>query len=572
MAWNKGFLMVDASWTTPFTDKDDVRYEVWIESNSTDWGSANSRLGSKHSGGARQMALLSAVRGGGLKGARLKMTFDYRAPGYSSAPIREAGGKVRYESLPAARPLMPGQYDFDCVVTRCVSNSTVVVSRKPFSVTVAGTAEPVFVEGIENGRVYPRLTQTHGEIGFWVGAPIAAARTARVVVRSSAGAISERSFTLAGTDERIAVPEIPTGGPYTVEIACEGVTKTFTDLYVGDLWILAGQSNAVGTGGDASLGRKAVPGVQGLSPRYGILQWRAASDGFFEHTVGPWVTAAQEFYAATGVPVGLLGFASGSKPIDYFFDESGEDLLQLKPLIERHGRHAAAFFWYQGESDSFAAETWTVYGAKLPKLVAAVRRAADRPNMDVGIVQLARYLWFRDDHFAPVRETQRRFVMADAHAALYATHPYDVNPGDKIHLMTPGYVELGRQIGQSRIACETSGRFTSPGPMVAGVRFAGSNRRRLVARFTNADGLTGGEDIGEWFVTDARRGGFQNGGFVPLVAVKTDAATGSVTVELAEPAEGGTALSYVYNCSLVGTLRNSGGFPAPAFVKVPVNP
>ena len=84
--------------------------------------------------------------------------------------------------------------------------------------------------------------------------------------------------------------------------------------------------------------------------------------------------------------------------------------------------------------------------------------------------------------------------------------------------------------------------------------------------------MTGGEDIGEWFVTDARRGGFQNGGFVPLVAVKTDAATGSVTVELAESAEDGAALSYVYNCSLVGTLRNAGGFPAPAFVKVAVLP
>ena len=572
VSWGKGFLMVDVAWATPYTDKDDVRYEVWIENASNDWGSANSLLPSKTGGGARQMALLSAVRAGGLKGARLKMTFDYRAPGYSSAPIRSAGGKVRYEPLPAARPLSPGKYDFECVVTRCVSNATVVVSRKPFVITVSGTAEPVFFEGIENGRVYPRLTKTHGEIGFWIGSATPGAHTARVAVRNSAGVVSERSIAWSGTDERVAVSEIPTGGPYTVEIACEGVTKTCNEIYIGDLWILAGQSNAVGTGGDPSLGRKAVPGVQGLTPRYGILQWRAASDGFFESTVGAWVTAAQEFYAATGVPVGLLGFASGSKPIDYFFDESGEDLLQLRPLIERHGRQAAAFFWYQGESDSFAPEAWTVYGTKLAKLVTAVRRASDRPELDVGIVQLARYLWYRDDHFAPVREAQRQFVKADAHAALYATHPYDLHPGDKIHLLTPGYVALGQQIAKSRIACENTGRFTSPGPMVANVKFSGADRRRIVVRFENAGGLAGGEDVGEWSVTDSIKGGFHEGGFVPISAVKTDAATGCVSIDLSEPAGDGAALSYVYNCSAMGTLHNDGGVPAPAFVKVAVKP
>lgn len=568
LAWGKGFLMVDANWRTPYTDKDDVRYEAWIESASVDWGSAN---GLNRAGrGARQAALLPVSRGGGLKGVRLKVTLDYRPPGYSGAPVRDAAGAVHYEPLPAVRPLPPGTYDFAYVVTRCVSNGPVEVARKPFTLTVTGKEEPFFIEGIENGRVYPRLGKTRGEIGFWLGRLSPGAGTARVLVRSASGAVAEKTIPLAGADERVIVPGIPVGGPYSVEVAYAGVTKTVTELYVGELWIVAGQSNAVGTGGDPKLGRKAVPGVQGLTPRYGILQWRPASDGFFESTVGAWVTAAQDFHAATGVPVGLLGFASGSKSIDYFLDASGGDLLQLKPLIERHGRQASVFFWYQGESDSFEPEAWSVYGAKLAKLTAAVRRAANRPALDVGVVQLGRYLWYQDDHFAPVREAQRRFVLGDPHAALFATLPYEIHPGDKIHLTTPGYVELGRQLGKSRIACETTGRFTSPGPMVTGARFAGLDRRNVVAHFTNAEGLTGGENLREWFVTDERRGGFRNGGFVPLATVKTDAATGCVAVSLAEPAGPGTALSYGYDCSVAGTLRNAGGFPAPAFVKVPV--
>jgi hypothetical protein len=572
MAWGRGFMMVDVSWVTPYTDKDEVRYEAWIESASNDWASANGRLDPASGGGWRQTAFLPTVGGGGLKGTRLRLSLDYRPPGYSSAPIRDASGAIRYEVLPAVRPLPPGTHAFEYVVRRCVSNGPMEVVRKPFTLTVAGQVEPICFEGIENGRVYPRLTKTRGEIAFWAEGMSPEARAVHVVVRSAGGVVGERSISLTGTAERLVLPGIPVGGPYTVDIACDDVVKTFTDLYVGDLWIVAGQSNAVGTGGNLSLGRKAVPGVQGLSPRYGILRWGGASDGFFEPTVGAWVTAAQDFHAATGVPVGLIGFASGSKAIDYFLDESREDVLQLKPLVERHGRHAAAFFWYQGESDSFAPEAWAAYGGKLAKLVAAVRRAAHRPDMDVGIVQLGRYLWYQDDHFAPVREAQRQFVLADPHAALYATLPYEIHPGDKIHLTTPGYLELGWQIGRSRVACESTGRFGSPGPMVTGVHGAGPDRRRLVARFTNAEGLTGGESLREWHVTDASRRGFRDGGFVPLTAVKTDAVTGCVTLELAEPPGDMAALSYGYNCSVMGTLRNAGGFPAPAFVKVAVQP
>ena len=41
---------------------------------------------------------------------------------------------------------------------------------------------------------------------------------------------------------------IPCGGPYTVTLACGGEHVTVGDVLVGELWILAGQSNMEGSG------------------------------------------------------------------------------------------------------------------------------------------------------------------------------------------------------------------------------------------------------------------------------------------------------------------------------------
>lgn len=571
MAWNKGFMMVDATWPSTYADADNVRYEAWIEGAATDWGSAN--MPRRDVPGApvwRQQLYISPVRDGGRKSARFRMSFDYRPPGLSSSPTVSADGATRYEPLPAARPLPPGTYTFTCVVTRSVSNAAPERASQAFRLTITGTPDPVFVAGIEPNQVYPRTNQTAGEIACFVGSDKPEPRTIHVTVKKDGATVAARNCEMAGTDARVAVPGVPVGGPYTVEVACDAVTKAFADIWVGELWLISGQSNAVGSGGDPRPGRKAMPGVHGLSPRYGVLEWRPAADGFIENTVGPWVTAAQEFFTATGVPVGLIAHATGSRQMDYFLDPARTDLPFLKPLIERHGRNAAILFWYQGESDAFATNNWETYEVKLTALAAAARRDTGNANLTLGVVQLARYLWFHDDHFAPVREAQRRFVLRDPHAVLYSTLPYEVNNGDKIHLTSQGYSELGQQIARERIAAEKTGRTGSPGPMVQSVRFAAPDRKTVVATFANGQGLTGGGNANEWFVTDAVRRGFRDGGFVPLAHVTVDGAAGRVTLALAAPAGDGAALSYGYDCGATGTLYNAAGFPAPAFVKVAV--
>ena len=564
MAWNGGFLRVDAKWTVPSPEPADVRYEAWIESAEGDWASANLPKGQGGAETWRQKLFLP--RQAGLKQASLKMTFGYRQPGLSSAPIEAADGAASYVALPSAAPLAPGAHAFTCVVTR-TAGGVAETARADFSVTIGGEAQPVFFSGIADNQAYQRSSAKAGDIAFWMGSHGGAGKTVAVTVKKEGAPDIAKTLPVTQDDQPLTIPDVPVGGPYTVTLKCDDVAKTFSNVLVGDIWIVSGQSNAVGAGADASLGRKAMPGVNGLSPRYGIYEWQPASDGFFENTVGAWVTAAQDFYKETGVPVGLIGYAMGSRKIDYFMDGAHNEAPFLKPIVERYGRHARVFFWYQGESDCFVQGDWESYGGKLAKLVAAVRKDADAPDLPVGIVQLARYLWFKDDHFSAVREAQRQFVLRDPHAVLYSTAPYEVNDKDKIHLVTQSYVNLGGQISQQMIEAERSGTWTSPGPMLQHAGFSAPDRKEVVAAFANGEGLAGGDDIAEWYVTDATRGGFKDGGFVPIASVKVDPQVGTVTLELTEPAGPAAALSYAYRSDLMGTLRNGKGFPAPAFVK-----
>ena len=33
------------------------------------------------------------------------------------------------------------------------------------------------------------------------------------------------------------------GGPYSISVTCAGVRKEFSDIYIGDVWRMSGQSN-----------------------------------------------------------------------------------------------------------------------------------------------------------------------------------------------------------------------------------------------------------------------------------------------------------------------------------------
>jgi hypothetical protein len=557
-----GYMLLTAKWPTSFTDKDDVHYHLWAACDSTDWASANSTRDAD--GVWRQYAYLGTVREGGRSTARLKLSFGYRPAGLTAFTADRDATK-----LPEVLPLQPGKYRFTIGLQRVGPGRAVTdLAREPIEVTITGDTATGALVGLSDGQVVQRKNKMHGDITLQlVTAP--QSTLWKATLTRDGTTINTVQGKVTADVETVTISDVPVGGPYTLQVAAGQLARTIKDLYVGDLWIISGQSNAVGVGHEMEHYRQPKPGVQALNPKWGINEWIPARDGLFEATMGPWVTAAQIFHEQTGVPVGLMGHAVGSKPMDYFFDAERGEPLFLRPLIERHGRGAAAFFWYQGESDFFITKSRDTYGPKLKGLVRAVRSIAGNEQMTAGIVQLGRYTWQKDDHFAVIREVQRQFVLADPRAVLYATIPYEVSKTDRIHLTSAAQAALGKQIAMQMAAAETSGKLAAPGPMLAGASFTGAERKQITIRFTNADGLTGGDTVDQWYVTDVKRGGFRDGGFVPISNVTVDP-TGTVTLSLAEPAGDGAAVSYAYRSDIGGTLANTQGFAAPAFVKAPV--
>jgi hypothetical protein len=570
MQYAAGYMFVTARWETTFTNKDDVSYLVWIDSQKADWASANAPndAGAAGQTGWRQYAYLGTSNQGSRSSVTLKMSFDYRRPGLSSYPI-EGADRQSVIPLPEAMPLQPGKYRFTLHVQRNGPGSQSAVASQPFEVIIGGDAAQGSVSGLSDYQILQRKDKKTGDAPFrLIAVPTHTAWKA--TVSKEGQPIASASGTTSTPAEACTVPNIPVGGPYTVQIDAGSLKAVYKNLYVGDLWIVSGQSNAVGVGHEKEFYRKPMPGVHGLNPKYGILEWAPAQDGFFENTMGPWVTAAQDFYTQTGVPVGLVGQAVGSRAMDYFYDARHENPIHLRPLIEQHAIGAPVFLWYQGESDSWHPETINTYGAKLKGLVTAVRALAHKPDMIAGVVQLARYTWQHDEHFAPVREAQRQFVLHDPRALLYSTMPYVVNKGDRIHITSAGQAALGKQIAASLVAYEKTGQLDSLAPKLEAITFASPDHKMIRIRFTEASQLHGNPATDEWFVTDQKHGGFHAGGFVPIDTIQIDADQGTVTLQLKEAPGPAAAVSYGYQANIGGSLVNGAGFPAPCFVKVPV--
>lgn len=203
--------------------------------------------------------------------------------------------------------------------------------------------------------------------------------------------VSESIWKLSG---------LATGGPYTVELGDDGSTLRFTDVYVGDVWLLAGQSNMEGAGvmtaeDDAY---EKTPS-QELRAFYMDRAWRAAlpqlhqlwlSDdpahveccqrvwgkraeqenltikkllsGPQRKGVGPGLFFAKELHRLTnGVPQGVIPTAVGGAPIETWTPPEGDEQNYYTAAVKRVrecGGRVRGLFWYQGEnccgSESYA--------------------------------------------------------------------------------------------------------------------------------------------------------------------------------------------------------------------------
>jgi hypothetical protein len=268
-----------------------------------------------------------------------------------------------------------------------------------------------------------------------------------------------------------------------------------------DLWIVSGQSNACGRGLPPGLPADAA--VEAFDPGKGT--WGPALDplpGMGTGGVGPWQAAAMEYARLTKRRVRLAGSARGGSKIELWNATDGPVWKTLSGVLDRAGRNAGVFLWYQGEAN--CGKGSDAYLADCADLIARVRQGCGNPGMTVVVVQLSVHHPSRamgqeapvqkplatgqESEVMRMREIQRRCVLADPASILVTAMGRKTQ--DYWHLSTDGQIELGREIGRA-LAARLHGVATGwPGP-VLDAAVLGADGRTVTAHFAEVERLSG---------------------------------------------------------------------------------
>ncbi|MCC7492542.1 MAG: sialate O-acetylesterase [Fimbriimonadaceae bacterium] len=318
---------------------------------------------------------------------------------------------------------------------------------------------------------------------------------------------------------------IPAGGLYRLETRAtrdDGPDRRPTrgdyvhHLGVGDLWVIAGQSNASGTG----LGPVVDPPELGVHLFGNDETWQLATHPLEDatHTLhpltvhgvfqahSPWLAFARRLRAALGYPIGLLPTALGGSPLA-MWEPARRGLLyaNLLSLVRAAGGRVRGVVWYQGESDALAGQV-ADYLPRFAAFVAALRADLQDPALPLVTCQLARYLAPHGPSQAAawtaLREAQRRAAEELPGVCLVPT--IDLPLSDEVHLSSAANVALGERCAEAALAAVYGHDRPAVAVTVDGLQWLPGDPPRL--RLTCAVGPSGWNRchrIGDFSLVDA---------------------------------------------------------------------
>ena len=320
---------------------------------------------------------------------------------------------------------------------------------------------------------------------------------------------------------------LPAGGPYTITLGIRpaaGAAReqaAVNDVLVGDVWVLAGQSNMEGIGRlcDAP---KPNPLVRAM---YMNDEWDVARDpihvlsesvdavhsGWADPRVpraraaagrpngvgvGPGVGFGLEMLRHTGIPQGLLACAHGGTSMEQW-DPARKRLgsrslygAMLRRFVKSGGK-VAGLVWYQGESDA-QEKSAGKYTSRMQRLVAAVRRDFQDPRLPWAIVQLAGvYNWQPDraSFWNWIQEQER--LLPRRIKNLLTVPAIDLALDDSIHVAGREMARLGRRLAQAMRVLRREKDAGLPPIELRGFRFERDRRHNcchVVVEFKNVAG------------------------------------------------------------------------------------
>jgi sialate O-acetylesterase len=394
---------------------------------------------------------------------------------------------------------------------------------------------------------------------------------------------------------------LPTGGPYAVEIRAGGGVVRVDDVLVGDLWVLAGQSNMEGYGDLVDV-QKPDPMVHSYDmleawvvasePLHNLpgsadrVHWRKNKQGELERLTGEALAKfnearkkggglglpfAVEMVRRTGVPVGLVPCAHGGTSMDQWSpelkDKGGESLYgAMFRRFQAVGGRVAGVLWYQGESDA-GPKPAPLFQDKFKGLIAAVRKDFVQPELPFYYVQIGRYVdkgnipeWLvvQDAQRAVEREVPNTGMISSSDCVL----------DDGIHVSTADQKKLGRRFAvlASRDLFSSISDYGQArrGPRPLSAKFADGV---ITLRFDEVNGsLRAPGRINGFSLHDA-----EGAPAASIYKIRTDPADGSVLyLHVSGKLVDGAILRYCYGKDPYCNLTDALDMAAPAFGPLPI--
>lgn len=331
------------------------------------------------------------------------------------------------------------------------------------------------ISGLQNGMV---MQQTNGvcDITFYA--------ESKGEIISSAGKVAtlgQCKFSLTG---------IEVGGSYSLTLQDDESTITLTDLYVGDVYLLAGQSNMQGVGTicaeqeDYNKNPNSMIRAYYMDERWGVAThhlhqpWLSVypyvSQKFKEENltrfVGPGVYFANQMFNKKNVPIGLIPCAVGGTDLTEWKNDGTENLYYaMKSRFIQCGSHVAGVLWFQGENEAGRGAS-NEFVDNMVKLVGDIRKDFGLENLPFVQAQINKCTTApkeQDAEWNNVREYQRTLDMYVSNIQTVYSNDSDLD--DVIHLSSASQKKMGKRFADAMWYLQTGNG--KPSPQLDGIEF-----------------------------------------------------------------------------------------------------
>jgi len=244
----------------------------------------------------------------------------------------------------------------------------------------------------------------------------------------------------------LTIKDLPCGGPYRIEttigsaedaVEWRRVGQAIHFLCVGDIWLIAGQSNAEGYGRDP-IDDPSEIGVHQLTAD----GWELAAHTLRHH---PWLMFAKKLKQELGCPIGLIPTAVGGSSVSQWDPgQNGVLFANMKRRLTGTENRIKGCLWYQGESDT-GEKDHPHYKVRFGRFLGGLRKIVRDPLLPAITVQLNRVLGPRPDGegWEAMREIQRQLSHELRNVFVFSI--FDAGLCDGIHISSIGNVLIAER-------------------------------------------------------------------------------------------------------------------------------